>query len=65
LPAVAYAGIVPRISLHLGLLVRAQHNRVLRRIQVQPRDIVDPLDKERIGGQLERIGHVRLTVNAA
>ena len=54
----------PVKRLHLGLLVHAQHNRVLGRIQVQPDHIVDLLHEQRIGGQLERIGQVRFKVES-
>src|ERR1039458_8001727 len=39
----------PVKGLHLGLLVYAQHDRVLGRIQVQPGNIVDLLHEQRIG----------------
>jgi len=43
-------GSSPGISQHLGLPVRAQHDRVLGRIQVQPEvqpdDVMDLLDEQ-------------------
>jgi hypothetical protein len=39
LPAVADARIVPRISLDLGFLVHAQHDGLLRGVEVQARDV--------------------------
>lgn len=46
--------------LALALLVHAQHQRVLRRTQVQADDIAQLLDEERIVGQLEALGAMRL-----
>jgi hypothetical protein len=40
--------------------VHAQHHRPLGRVVIQPDDIDDLLDKQRIGGQLEGVGQVRL-----
>jgi hypothetical protein len=42
------------------LLVHAQHHRTLGRVVIQPDDIDDLLDKQRIGRQLEGVGQVRL-----
>ena len=46
-------------GLHRGLLIGAQHDRLLRRIQVQPDDIDQLLLEARIVGQLERLDQVR------
>ena len=46
--------------LALALLVHAQHDCVLGRTQIQPHDIAQLLDEERIGGELEVLGAVRL-----
>ena len=46
--------------LHLGLLVHAQHQRPLRRIQVQPDHVADLVDELRIARQLEGVGQVWL-----
>ncbi len=54
----------PVKGLDLGLLVRAQHNRVLGRIHVQPDDIADLPREQRIGRELEGIGQVRLKVES-
>jgi hypothetical protein len=51
-------GAVQRLD--LGLLVHAQHHRPLGRVVIQPDDIDDLLDKQRIGRQLEAVGQVRL-----
>ena len=45
----------PVQRLDLGLLVDAQHDRVLRRRQVQPDDVGDLGDQLRVGGELERL----------
>lgn len=42
------------------LLVYAQHQRVLRRIQLQPRDVAQLLDEGRIRGRLGALGAMRL-----
>jgi hypothetical protein len=42
--------------LDLGLLVHAQHDRVLGRVQVQPDHVADLGRKLRVGGELERLG---------
>ncbi len=41
-------------GLDLRLFVNAKHYRLVRRIQVQANDVPNLLDKERIGGELER-----------
>ena len=46
--------------LDLGLLVHAQHDRSLGRVQVQADDIGELLLKPRVLGQLERLDPVRL-----
>ena len=45
----------PVQRLDLGLLVHAQHDRVLRRGQVQPDDVGDLGDQLGVGGELERL----------
>ena len=46
--------------LNLGLLIHAQDHRVVRRVEVQPDDVAHFLEEERIGGQLEGLGPMRL-----
>ena len=46
--------------LALALLVHADHQRVVRRAQVQADHVAQLLDEERIGGQLEALGAMRL-----
>jgi hypothetical protein len=46
--------------LNLGLLVDAEHDRVLRRCQVQPDDVGDLRDQLRVGGELEGLAAPRL-----
>ena len=46
--------------LDLRLLVHAEHDRGLRRVQVQPDDVPDLVDELRIRGELERLRLVRL-----
>jgi hypothetical protein len=48
--------------LHLGLLADAQHDGLLGRRQVQADDVPHLLDEVRVGGQLERVGPMRLEV---
>jgi hypothetical protein len=43
----------PRQCLHLALLVHAEHDRGRGGIQVQANNVVDLLDEQRVGGQLE------------
>src|SRR3989441_5571675 len=45
--------------LNLGLLVHAQHDRAIRRIQVEPDDVPHLLDQERVRRQLETLAAVR------
>ena len=47
-------------GLALALLVGAEHQRVLRRIQVKPHHVAQLLDEERIGRELEALGPMRL-----
>jgi len=46
--------------LDLGLLIHAQHDRVLRRSQVQPADVGDLPDQFGVGGEPERLRLPRL-----
>ena len=46
--------------LNLTLLVDAQHQGILGRIQLEPHDIAHHLDEERIGRELERLAPMRL-----
>ncbi len=46
--------------LDLALLVHTQHHRLGGRIEVEPDDVADFLDKQRVGGELEGFGAVRL-----
>ncbi len=50
----------PFQGLDLGLLVDAEHDRVLRRREVQPDDVDDLGDELGIGGEPERLGAPRL-----
>lgn len=47
-------------SLDLGLLIDAEHHRLVGWVQVKANDVPHLFDKERIGGQLERLLSVRL-----
>ena len=47
-------------GLNLALLVHAQHQRSVGWVQVQPHDVAHLLDEERIGGELEGLGTMRL-----
>src|SRR5664279_4219839 len=42
-------------GLHLALLVHAQYQRVVGRIKIQPNDVADLFDEERVGGQLKAL----------
>src|SRR3989454_3907525 len=42
-------------GLNLGFLVDAQDQRLVRRIEVEPHDVADLVDEQRILGQLERL----------
>ena len=44
----------------LGFLIHAQRNGGLRGVQVEPDDVVDLLHEQRVGGQFEPLGAVRL-----
>jgi len=46
--------------LNLALLVHAEHQRAIRRMQVQPDDIADFVDQQRIFRELERFGAMRV-----
>jgi hypothetical protein len=46
--------------LNLALFVDAQDDRVIRRVEVQPDDVPNLLDEQRVGRQLEAPGAVRL-----
>ena len=50
----------PVQGLDLGLLVDAEHDRVLRRVQIQPDHVGDLGDQLRVGGELERLRPPRL-----
>ena len=50
----------PVQRLDLGLLVDAEHDRVLRRVQIQPNHIGDLGHQLRVGGELERLSPPRL-----
>src|SRR6266498_3716000 len=46
--------------LDLALLVHTEHQRTIRRIEVQPDDVAHFLDKHWVGGELEGLDPVRL-----
>lgn len=48
--------------LDLGLFVDAQHERLVREIEVQPGNIVELLNKLLIAAKLERFGQMRLEI---
>jgi len=50
----------PVQRLDLGLLIHTQHQRGVRRIQVEPDDVANLVDEQRVGGQFERVGAMRL-----
>lgn len=50
----------PVQGLDLGLLVDAQHQRLLRRVHEQAHHVADLVDELRVGRQLERLRQVRL-----
>src|SRR4029077_7764386 len=52
------AGLGAIECLDLALLVHAQHQRLLRRVQIQPDDVRQLLGKQRIVGELERLDEV-------
>jgi hypothetical protein len=47
-------------GLDLGLLVDAQHQRPVGRVDVEPDHVADLLDEQRVGAELERIDEVGL-----
>jgi hypothetical protein len=49
----------PVQGLDLGFLVHTQHQRLLRRIQIQPDDVADLVDEVRVGADLEGVDQVR------
>src|SRR5215210_2174171 len=51
--------------LNLGLLVYTQHDRLLRRIQIQPHHVTELLHEARIARELEILHAMRLQVMAA
>ncbi len=52
----------PVERLDLGLLVDADHHRLLRRVQIQPDDVADLGVQLRVGGELERLPLPRLQI---
>jgi hypothetical protein len=52
-------------SLHLGFLVHAQHHRPFGRVVVQADHVDHLLHEQRVGGQLDRVGPVRLEAEVA
>jgi hypothetical protein len=50
----------PLQSLHLALLIHTQHQRVIRRTQIQADDIAHFLDEKRTGRELEATAAMRL-----
>ena len=53
-------GLAPIQRLDLRLLVHTQHQRAIRRVQIEPDDVPDFVDEERVAGQLERVGAMGL-----
>jgi hypothetical protein len=51
--------------LHLALLVHAQHQRTIRRHEVETHDVADLLSEQRVGRELERLRAVRLQAKGA
>ncbi len=51
-------GAVERLD--LGLLVHAEHHRVVGRVEIEPCNIQDFLEEKGVAGQLERLRQVRL-----
>lgn len=49
-------------GLYLTLLAHARHQRIIRRVEIQTDDVAHLLDEERIGGELEALGAMRLRV---
>src|SRR5947207_14310737 len=52
-------------SLYLRFLVDAEHDCVIGRIQVQPHDVADLVDEERIIRESERLGLMRREAKGA
>lgn len=52
-------------GLHLALFVDTQHDRAVRRIQIQAHDIADLVDKQRIGRELKGFRQMRLETESA
>jgi len=59
----------PRLTavqrLDLRLLVHAQHQRLIRRVQIQPDDVAHLVDEQRIRRQRERLAPMRLQAEGA
>ncbi len=55
----------PVQGLYLGLLVHAEHDRLLRRVVVEADDVDDLLHEQRVGAQLEPVDEVRLEAELA
>src|SRR5580700_1248105 len=51
--------------LDLGLLVNAQHDRGIGWVQVEPHDVADLLDEQRVWRELEALALVRLKPESA
>ena len=51
--------------LHLGFLIDAQNHGVVRRIEVEPDDVVDLLHEQRVARQFERLTPMRLQPEGA
>src|SRR5271167_2783612 len=47
-------------GLHLTLLVHAQYQRVVRRIEIKPNDVAHLFDEKRVGGELKALAPMRL-----
>jgi len=50
----------PGQGLHLGLLVHAEHHGRLRRVQIEPDDVVDLVHEQGVVGELEPVGAMGL-----
>src|SRR5262245_20730973 len=46
--------------LNLARYVDAEHDRMIRRIEIEPDNVLHLVDKQRIGGKLEALGAMRL-----
>lgn len=53
-------GLSPVKGLYLALLIDGEHDRMVRRVQIEPHDIADFFNEERIAGQLEVLRAMRL-----